>query len=312
MRVLACALALGGAALPAPALAAPPSEAALKEAEERYNNGKALYAEGDLKGALAEFKRAYELAPAPLTLFNIGQVQFQLKDYVAALKTLQKYQADPGADPKKKEKIADDVKTLKGRISDVEIKTEEGADVVVNGEAVGKAPLPAAVQVNMGEVKIVVRKGSREKSQTLELAGGVSKQISVELPAEGAPPPPPPPPPGEKPSAGGPSAAVIGTWVTTGVLAITSGILGGLALGASDELKNLKKTAGVTREELDGASGKVTGLAAGCDVSTVAAVIMLGVSIGVTVADGSKKGEAPKPSTSLRIGPGGFSVVGSF
>jgi len=52
----------------------PPTPAMKTEASSRFDRGLSLFNEGDNTGALAEFKRAYELIPHPRVLFNIGLV----------------------------------------------------------------------------------------------------------------------------------------------------------------------------------------------------------------------------------------------
>src|SRR4051794_1962396 len=71
--------------------ASPPSKAAQTEAFSRFNKGKELFSEGDLQAALIEFRRAYELAPNYVVLYNIGNVYYQLQDYPNALTYLERY-----------------------------------------------------------------------------------------------------------------------------------------------------------------------------------------------------------------------------
>jgi Flp pilus assembly protein TadD len=65
-----------GAAPPSAVLAqsSDSSEAARHEARERFDRGLELFNDGDNPGALAEFKRAFELIPNSVVLYNIGLV----------------------------------------------------------------------------------------------------------------------------------------------------------------------------------------------------------------------------------------------
>src|SRR4051794_11796711 len=67
------------------------------EARERYERGKQLYEEHDYPGALAEFVRAQQLIPSPVTLLNIGRVYAAMNRPVDAVVALDKVLASPGA-----------------------------------------------------------------------------------------------------------------------------------------------------------------------------------------------------------------------
>jgi hypothetical protein len=75
---------------------APPSSADFKREEGRrhFEQGVALFEEGNHLGALAEFQAAYDTAPAPAILFNIGLTQKALFRYTEAIETLQRYLVD--------------------------------------------------------------------------------------------------------------------------------------------------------------------------------------------------------------------------
>src|SRR5260370_8717793 len=88
MVVILGALAAPAWAADAPAAAAPstaaPSGAVKAEARERFDRGVRLFEKGENAGALAEFKRAYELIPNPLVLFNMGLVYPAINRPIAA------------------------------------------------------------------------------------------------------------------------------------------------------------------------------------------------------------------------------------
>ena len=69
------------------------------EARERFDRGLRLFEEGDNGGALAEFKRAHELVPNPLVLFNIGLVYAALGRPVEATDALDRVLRDAGRLP---------------------------------------------------------------------------------------------------------------------------------------------------------------------------------------------------------------------
>src|SRR5271165_5504294 len=88
----ACAL------TPARAFAQPsPTEDVKSEARERFDRGLRLFNDGDNAGALAEFKRAYDLIPNPTVLFNMGLVYAAMGRPVEAVDVLDRVVADPGS-----------------------------------------------------------------------------------------------------------------------------------------------------------------------------------------------------------------------
>src|ERR1700727_2890609 len=100
-RALALTLSatLLAATVPGAALAQAPaaSEAVRQEARERFDRGLRLFNDGDNPGALAEFKRAFELIPNPLVLYNIGLVYSAMGRPVEAVDALDKVIASADA-----------------------------------------------------------------------------------------------------------------------------------------------------------------------------------------------------------------------
>jgi len=60
----------------------------VREAGKHFQRGVTLYNETDYRAALVEFRRAYDLAPNAAVLYNIGETEYQLRDYASALITL--------------------------------------------------------------------------------------------------------------------------------------------------------------------------------------------------------------------------------
>src|ERR1700735_3447655 len=72
------------------------TEGVRQEARDRFDRGLKLFNDGDNPGALAEFKRAYELIPNPLVLYNIGLVYAAMGRRVEAVDALDKVLASTG------------------------------------------------------------------------------------------------------------------------------------------------------------------------------------------------------------------------
>src|SRR5262245_38457027 len=63
---------------------------------EHFNRGVEYVHDGDLKGALIEFKRAYAVSPNYRVLYNLGQVANALGRYTEAQDYFQHYLNDGG------------------------------------------------------------------------------------------------------------------------------------------------------------------------------------------------------------------------
>src|SRR5258708_18321124 len=87
----------GDAAVSTPARADPPPSPGNAEAAERFDRGLRLVDQGDLSGGLAEFQRAYALAPLTVVLYNVGLVLAELGKPVEAARALWQVIAHPEA-----------------------------------------------------------------------------------------------------------------------------------------------------------------------------------------------------------------------
>jgi tetratricopeptide (TPR) repeat protein len=94
MRALAAALLLGLVTARPAAADSPLGGAAVEQARQLAREAARHYQEGRFHQALDGYRRAYDVAPVPELLFNIGQCHFQLKSYEWAIFFYQGYIAD--------------------------------------------------------------------------------------------------------------------------------------------------------------------------------------------------------------------------
>ena len=152
LLVLAALLALPGAgagADPSPPSATGPSTDPAAEARAAYRRGADLYRAGKYREAILQFEAADRLKPSPALQFNIGQCQEKLGDQAAALASFARYlRLDPSAS--NREAVQRSVKALEAKLAAtgrqmLHVTTDPpGADLTVDGAAVGKSPLDAA------------------------------------------------------------------------------------------------------------------------------------------------------------------------
>jgi hypothetical protein len=300
------------------------------EAQQRFQRALDLYEEGNLDAARTELQRAYDIAPNFKLLYNIGQIEFELHDYPAALAAFEKYLADGGAKVQdaRRVQVEGDIEKLKARVARIDLTSDVAkADVFVDDVQVGSTPLGRSLVVSAGRRKITVSKsGYLAVTRWVDLAGGDTSQVNVELP-EPAPSRPAAPaaaplvtlPPrmggpllsdsptsdaARTPAPAGPETArrggvPWGGWVVAGSLTVAAGVTGALAYASSRALVDERNRQGATRADLDRRSGEVRDLALAADILGGSALVAAGVTFVATVSRGPTKSE----TASLSITP---------
>ncbi len=163
---------------------AEPDEKVRAEARDRFERGKRFFNEGNNDGALAEFKRAYELIANPVVLYNIGLVYALMGRPVEAADALDKVLASPGtlsADRVANAKKVRDEQAL--RIGEISVDVSvEGASIEVDTVEVGKSPLKGPLRVASGtRVVGVVAPGYAPQRKELTIAGGDKQTMKFDL-----------------------------------------------------------------------------------------------------------------------------------
>jgi len=293
--------------IPPAAGAAAPSPQAKAEAEHHFKRGLELFDDDDFQGARIEFARAYQLVPNFRVLFNLGQVNFQLQDYVAALHAFEKYLADGGdaVTRERREEVERDVAKLRGRVATVTITATPGAVITLDGALAGTAPLGAPLQVSAGKRVLRALVPSRTPvEKTLDLAGGDSARVELLV---------------EEPKTAGASATEGGTesskapwalWGVTGALAIGTVVTGVLAMNASSSASDIKSSGG-SFADYQNAEQRMHTFSITTDIVGATAIVIAGLALYFTVANGSKKTgfTAPAPHVALGRSGGAFSLT---
>jgi hypothetical protein len=289
LGLLLCAAALGTVA--ADARADAPDAAAVEEGRARFTRGIGLYRDGDYKAALIEFKRAYEVAPAPRLLYDIGQTDFQMQDYAGALSAFQRYLADSGTQvpADRRKQVTEDIAKLRARVGELAVTTNEpGAEISIDDVVVGTTPL-APINVSAGARRVVATlKGHTPASKIIEIAGGdhAALQLALEEVASAAAPAAAPIVimPVASPSKPPPSSTTP-VWIGVGVtsaLTVSAVVLGVLSVRANDTYRaDLGQFPG-NAFTIASARDKVHTLTLATDVTAGAAIVALGITIAVT------------------------------
>jgi hypothetical protein len=281
----------------------------LDEARQHFKRGTELYDEGNFRGALVEFQRAYELSPNYKLLYNMGQVYLELQDYAKAGTFLQRYLSEGGNEvPKARaDEVGKEVERLKGRVGQISVDTAPGQEVLIDDESVGFAPLPAPPTVSIGRHKVTVMVNGTPINRMVDVAGMQTLQVVLAKEGGGAVA-------GVSGSSGGGGSrpAVIGLWVATGALAVGAAVMAGLSFSASGQLNTLRNTLGVSKDALATQASSVFTQSIIADTLTGLAVVCGAIAIVFTVSGGSSSAPAEAPHVSFGVGPSGFSVAGTF
>jgi hypothetical protein len=299
--------------------AAPASPDVPDEGRDHFNRGVALFREGDYRAALVEFRRAYEMSHNYRALYNIGQTEFEVQDYAGARTSFQKYLVEGGAEIEagRRAEVEADIKKLSGRVAKIEIKTNtDGADVLLDDAVIGQSPLKEPLLVSAGRRKITVQKGALPPvTRFVELAGGDTSTVTIDLAAAAPLAPVTVAPPPLKGGIEAPPPSRTPVWIAlagTGALATGAVITGILALGAHGDAETALATRGIKAADVEAAHSKAATLGLVTDVLGGAAIILGGATIVLAATSGSRHGEPAKPAAALRLGPGGAFLTGQF
>ena len=165
-------------------LASPTAEAALTEARERFVRGVEHYDEGDYDGALAEFRRSYELSPVAGVLVNVAVTLEALDRYDEAVDAYRLYLSTAAhASSDRRRAVEQAMAELEQRIASVTLDVDRpGARVLIDGRSVGQTPLDQPLRLAAGARVIeVALEGFVSVREEIEVAGGVARRISIRL-----------------------------------------------------------------------------------------------------------------------------------
>lgn len=303
------------AATAAGAATAQESADAVREAGVHFQRGVALYGEGDYRSALVEFKRAYSVAPNVAVLYNVGETQYQLQDYAAALTTFTSYLGESSPNEAHRAEVQNTIEVLRGRVGHVSIATDPpGADVAIDDVSVGKTPLESRVIVSIGRRKVTASMAGRSPAtRFIDVAGADNLTVKLSLPAAASDVPPELstlPPPVPMPAKSGSTLRIVG-WSATGVLAAGAGVSGVLAIEESKQLAESRNSYPTSSETLKHEAGLTGTYSILADSLAAAAVVVGGITLFSTVAaavrshsaeGGARAAESPA-SARVWIGP---------
>ncbi len=169
-----------------------PMDASAKaEAARRFDRALKLFESGDNAGALAEFKRIYDIMPEPVVLYNIGLVYAALARPVDAVDALEPLVTGGKLQPAQLERARVTLEDQKARIGRVAVSTKPvDARIEVDNIEVAKTPLSAPIRVSEGTHIIgAVAEGYAPARKEILVAGNSDASLTFELiPTQGKEP----------------------------------------------------------------------------------------------------------------------------
>ena len=189
MRIRAHALALlvalapvGAYASHAAAQGAPNEDPFTDMARKRFQEGVKLFDQGKFEEARAAFLQAYALKKHPAVLLNLAQSELRSDHPVEAARHFSEFLRDnPGADAAERKAAQEGLTAARAKTGRIEVQVNvPGADVLIDGELVGRAPLPEAVDVAPGARKVEARLAGYQAATT-DATAEIGKSVTASL-----------------------------------------------------------------------------------------------------------------------------------
>jgi hypothetical protein len=138
---------------------APLSASLAGEAKAAYDSGKDLFEIGDFSGAYLKFEHAFELSNDPRLLWNMAACQKELHHYGRAVPLVERYLKEGGArlTPEARDNATTTLPALRALTSAATVTgAPSGAQIFVDDELVGSAPLAGPLSLDIGMHKVRV------------------------------------------------------------------------------------------------------------------------------------------------------------
>ena len=150
-----------------------------------YRAGHVAFLDGDYKGALLKFKAAYEASRHPGLLWNIAACEKDLRRYARVVELLEQYKIDAAGrmTDERTQRVDELLQMMTPYVAKMTLAVQPpSAEITVDGERLGSAPLARSVLVSHGQRTLrVTKSGFIAHEQVLEVKGGSSVSVSVTL-----------------------------------------------------------------------------------------------------------------------------------
>ncbi len=155
------------------------------DARKAWQAALQLAGANDVKGALVEFQRAYDLSHNPRVLYNIGITEKMLTHYARATDRWEQELKEGAGQltPAEVQELHNAIDIVKQFVTTLDVtSTEPGATLFVDDYSVGTTPFPGPVRVDIGRrVLRMTKDGFKEATQTVDVAGGTNPPVRFKL-----------------------------------------------------------------------------------------------------------------------------------
>ena len=185
----------------APAWAAPPGATAPKgaaaagpvdvraqlsdTARHAWDAAKQLAGASDFKGALVEFRRAYDLSHDPRVLYNVGVTEKLLTHYARAVDAWEQELREGAAElgPAEVTEIRNAISIVQQFVTVIDIlANEDDASVTIDDAPVGKTPFKGPVHIDVGKRTVkLTKEGFVDATQTVDAATGQRGAVTFKM-----------------------------------------------------------------------------------------------------------------------------------
>ncbi len=224
----------------------------VEQARALFQEGMDAVGREDYATALEAFTRSWELNPKPIALFNVAMCRRALADLPAAYDAFHAYLDVALEEPTERraqaERMLEELDAALARVAVTASVT--GAQILVDGAAVGTSPLGAPVRVTTGTHVFQARADGFEPAEEIvEVAAGEAVDVAFTLRATVVEPPVAPGTgPDQGPPLGPPVAPVAPVaeeeggiasqwwfWTILGVVVVGAGVTAGVLLWPEDD-----------------------------------------------------------------------------
>ena len=167
----------------------PSDQGPVEQARALAREGLRLHRDRDFEGAHAKYLAAWNLNRSFLYAANLGTVELALHRYREAAEhyAIVVREMPKEKDPDEQARIRANYEKVRGFIGALSITADvDGAEIVVNGKIVGRAPLADPVFVDPGRVTVQARLGERA-SETRAFDVTAASSMDIRLVLQGLP-----------------------------------------------------------------------------------------------------------------------------
>jgi hypothetical protein len=185
-------------------------DAVTEMARKRFQEGVRFFDQKRYEEARGAFLQAYALKHHPAVLLNLAQSEIRSGHFLESSRHFAAFLRDSAtASPVERAEAEKGLQSARAKLARIQVNvSESGADVLIDGDSVGTAPLAEPVDVLPGNHSVEARHAGRSASTTV--AAPMGKQANATLTLETgaaaapavAPAPPPPAAPIAPPPAG--------------------------------------------------------------------------------------------------------------